>query len=217
MNENENVCTPVEKNTGLRGIEVASSKICDVRGKEGKLIYRGYSIEGLAEKASFEETCFLLLYERLPQKKELTDFDQSLKSKRRVPENLFPLLKSLPPDMNPMDVLQMATPLLIQTDANAGKEGMENTLYSAENLIAGLPTITAAWDRIRNSKEPIAPDNSLSHAANFLQGIAFGSNSLEATGSGLLFIPICGRGVFSSFKLQHSLSQFAHPSNNDIT
>ncbi len=167
MNENENVCTPV-LNTGLRGIEVASSKICDVKGKEGKLIYRGYSIEGLAKKASFEETCFLLLYERLPRKKELENFDQSLKSKRRVPENLFPFLKSLPRNMNPMDVLQMATPLLIQTDATAGKEGMENTLYSAENLIAGLPTITAAWDRIRNDKEPIAADNSLNHAANFL-------------------------------------------------
>jgi citrate synthase len=162
-----NECTPV-LNTGLRGIEVASSKICDVRGKEGKLIYRGYLIEGLAEKASFEETCFLLLYERLPQARELADFDQSLKDKRRVPENVFSFLKSLPPEINPMDVLQMATPLLIQTDANAGKEGMDNTLYSAENLIAGLATITAAWDRIRNGKEPISPDSTLNHAANFL-------------------------------------------------
>ncbi|MBA3011742.1 MAG: citrate (Si)-synthase [Desulfobacula sp.] len=162
-----NECTPV-LNTGLRGIQVASSKICDVLGKQGKLIYRGYSIEGLAEKASFEEICFLLLYERLPQKKELADFDQSLKNKRRVPENLFAFLRSLPQDTNPMDVLQMATPLLMQTDANAGKEGMENTLFSAENLIAGMATLTAAWDRIRNNKDPIPPDNSLNHAANFL-------------------------------------------------
>jgi citrate synthase len=162
-----NECTPV-LNTGLRGIEVASSKICDVRGKEGILIYRGYLIQELAEKATFEETCFLLLYERLPLSQELIDFDLSLKAKRRVPENLFSLLKSLPRNMNPMDVLQMATPLLIQTDPNAGKEGMENTLYSAENLIAALPTIVAAWDRIRNDKEPIEPDNSLNHAQNFL-------------------------------------------------
>lgn len=167
MSENENVCTPV-LNTGLRGIDVASSKICDVRGKEGKLIYRGYLIEGLAQKASFEETCFLLLYERLPKARELADFDQSLRSKRRVPDNLFPFLTSLPRDMDPMDVLQVATPLLMQTDANVGKQGMENTLYSAENLIAGMPTITAAWDRIRNNRDPIAPDNSLNHAANFL-------------------------------------------------
>lgn len=162
-----NECTPV-LNTGLRGVDVASSKICDVRGKEGKLIYRGYSIENLAQKASFEEVCFLLLYERLPLKQELEAFDQSLKQKRRVPDNVFSFLKSLARDMNPMDVLQMATPLLVQNDANAGKEGMENTLFSAENLIAGMATITAAWDRIRNNQEPIAPDNSLNHASNFL-------------------------------------------------
>jgi len=162
-----NECTPV-LNTGLRGIEVASSKICDVQGKEGKLIYRGYLIENLAEKTNFEETCFLLLYERLPLKKELEDFDLSLKSKRQIPDNLISFLKLLPHDMNPMDVLQMATPMLIQTDGNAGKPGMENTLHSAENLIAGIATITAAWDRIRNGKEPVAPDNALNHATNFL-------------------------------------------------
>jgi citrate synthase len=162
-----NECTPV-LNTGLRGIEVASSKICDVQGKEGKLIYRGYSIENLADKTNFEETCFLLLYERLPLKKELKDFDLSLKSKRQIPDNIISFLQLLPQDMNPMDVLQMAVPMLIQTDANVGKQGMKNTLYSAENLIAGISTITAAWDRIRNGKEPVEPDNSLNHAANFL-------------------------------------------------
>ncbi len=154
--------------TGLRGIDVASSKICDVKGKEGKLIYRGFLIEDLAQNAGFEEVCFLLLYERLPKKQELEDFTHSLKQKRDIPENIFSFLKILPSDMNPMDVLQMAAPLLIQSDPNAGSEKIENTLYSAENLIAGMATITAAWDRIRNNKKPIEPDNNLNHAANFL-------------------------------------------------
>ncbi|WP_300464019.1 citrate/2-methylcitrate synthase [Desulfobacula sp.] len=160
-------CIPV-MNTGLRGVDVASSKICNVLGKEGKLIYRGFLIEDLARHATFEEVCFLLLYERLPKKQELADFQESLKQKRRVPENIFSFLKTLPPDMSPMDVLQMATPLLIQTDKTIGQPGIENTLYSAENLIAGIAIITAAWDRIRNKKEVISPDNTLSHAANFL-------------------------------------------------
>ena len=160
-------CTPV-LNTGLRGIDVASSKICDVRGKEGKLIYRGYRIEDLAENATFEEVCFLLLYERLPKKAELADFNASLKQKRHVPENVFAFLKSLPKTMNPMDVIQMAAPMLIQTDENAGAESLEHTLYSAENLIAGLGTIIAAWDRIRSNKAPVMPDTTLGHAANFL-------------------------------------------------
>ena len=155
-------------NTGLRGVDVASSKICDVRGKEGKLIYRGFLIEDLAQNVSFEEVCFLLLYERLPKKQELEHFSDSLKQKRKVPENIFSFLKTLPSDMNPMDVLQMATPLLIQNDQTMGEPGIENILFSAENLIAGIATITAAWDRIRNKKQVISPDNDLNHAANFL-------------------------------------------------
>jgi citrate synthase len=155
-------------NTGLRGIDVASSKICDVRGKEGKLIYRGFLVQDLAKKAGFEEVNFLLLYERLPNKQELSDFTQSLKQKRRIPENIFTVLKALPPTMNPMDVIQTATPLLIQNDKTVGEQGIENTLYSAENLIAGLASITAAWDRIRNNREIVPPHDDLNHAANFL-------------------------------------------------
>ena len=161
-------CTLPALNTGLRGVDVASSKICDVIGKEGKLIYRGFLIQELAEKASFEETCFLLLYERLPKKEELQDFDQSLRKKRHIPENVYSFLKSLPPDMNPMDVLQMSVPLLTQTDPNLGSQEVDHTLYSAENLIAGMATITAAWDRIRNNREVIKPDDTLTHAQNFL-------------------------------------------------
>ena len=159
-------------NTGLRGIDIASSKICDVQGKEGKLIYRGFLVEDLAKNASFEEVCFLLLHERLPKENELENFEQSLKQKRNVPENIFSFLKTLSFDSNPMDVLQMAIPLLIQNDETIGEqEGekkIESALYSAENLIAGIATITAAWDRIRNKKEIILPDNNLNHAANFL-------------------------------------------------
>ncbi len=155
-------------NTGLRGIDVASSKICDVRGKEGKLIYRGFLVQDLAKKAGFEEVSFLLLYERLPNKQELLDFGQSLKQKRHIPDNIFTVLKALPPTMNPMDVLQTATPLLIRNDKTVGEPGIENTLYSAENLIAGMATITAAWDRIRNNKDIVPPHEDLNHAANFL-------------------------------------------------
>jgi len=161
-------CTLPVMNTGLRGVDVASSKICDVRGKEGKLIYRGFLIEDLAENSTFEEVCFLLLYERLPKSQELQNFRENLKQKRTVPENIFSFLETLPIDMNPMDVLQMATPLLIQNDKTVGEPGVENTLHSAENLISGMATITAAWDRIRNKQEIIAPDNNLNHAANFL-------------------------------------------------
>ncbi|WP_457551534.1 citrate/2-methylcitrate synthase [Desulfobacula sp.] len=155
-------------NTGLRGVDVASSKICDVQGKKGKLIYRGYLIEDLAKNAGFEEICFLLLYERLPKKQELEDFSLSLKQKRKIPNNIFSFLKTLPVKMNPMDVLQIVTPLLMQTDQTIGEPGIENALFSAENLIAGIATITAAWDRIRNNRPVVLPDDDLNHAANLL-------------------------------------------------
>jgi len=160
-------CTPV-LNTGLRGVDVASSKICDVQGKKGKLIYRGYRIEDLAENTTFEEVCYLLLHERLPDRQSLAAFDERLKHKRRIPDSIVTLLKHLPKSMDPMDVLQAATPLLVQADENAGTENLEDVVNSAEHLIAGLSSLIAAWDRIRNDKSPVTPDNSLGHAANFL-------------------------------------------------
>jgi citrate synthase len=160
-------CTPVI-NTGLRGVDVASSKICDVKGREGKLIYRGYRIEDLAENATFEEVCYLLLHERLPDEQALAAFDNRLKQKRPIPESIVTLLKTLPRSMTPMDMLQAATPLLIQADENAGKQILADTQNSAEYLISGLSTLIAAWDRVRNDRFPVAPDTSLGHAANFL-------------------------------------------------
>ena len=160
-------CTPV-MNTGLRGVDVASSKICDVQGKAGKLIYRGYRIEDLAENATFEEVCYLLLHERLPDEQALAAFDGRLKQKRDIPESIVTLLKNLPRSMTPMDMLQAATPLLIQADENAGNETLADTLNSAEYLISGLSTLIAAWDRVRNNRAPVDPDTSLGHAANFL-------------------------------------------------
>lgn len=160
-------CTPV-LNTGLRGVDVASSKICDVQGKKGKLIYRGYRIEDLAENTTFEEVCYLLLHERLPDRQALAAFDDRLKHKRRLPDSIVNLLKHLPRSMDPMDVLQAATPLLVQADETAGTENLKDVVNSAEHLIAGLPSLIAAWDRIRNDKSPVTPDTSLGHAANFL-------------------------------------------------
>lgn len=172
-------CTPV-LNTGLRGVDVASSKICDVQGKKGKLIYRGYRIEDLAQNTTFEEVCYLLLHERLPGKQALADFDHRLRQKRRLPESILTLLKLLPRSMDPMDVLQAATPLLVQADENPGSESVEDVVNSAEHLIAGLSTLIAAWDRIRNGNDPVAPDSALGHAANFLYMLTGDSPDPEA-------------------------------------
>ncbi|MDY0221264.1 MAG: citrate/2-methylcitrate synthase [Desulfobacterium sp.] len=160
-------CTPT-LNTGLRGVEVASTRISLVDAKAGKLIYRGYLATELAQNASFEEVVFLLLHERLPKKQELEAFSGRLKNNRRLPPAVLDVLKSLEPDTSPMDVLQAGVCLMVQADADAGTGTMESTLASAESLVAKVASFIAAWHRIRNGQEPVEPDNSLGHAENFL-------------------------------------------------
>jgi citrate synthase len=160
-------CQPI-LNTGLRGFKVATTRVGDVDGAAGRLIYRGYLVPDLAGKASFEEVVYLLLYERLPQKAELENFKKLLVSERSIPAGLITALETIPKDAIPMDVLQAATALLAHYDPDIKEYSSEATLRMGIRLIAKYPTIVAAWDRIRNNKKPLDPDPDLSHAANFL-------------------------------------------------
>ena len=160
-------CTPTV-NTGLRGVTIASTKVSDVIGDEGKLIYRGYLISDLAGKTTFEEVIHLLLFEKLPGSKELADIKAILAAERAIPEALIAALKTRPLNALPMDILQCAVPMLAHHDAEVTVQTREATLRMGLRLIAKLATVLAAWERIRNGKEPIAPDPELGHAANFL-------------------------------------------------
>lgn len=156
-------------NTGLRGVTIASTKVSDVQGMQGKLIYRGYLVKDLAENTSFEEVIHLLLFEKLPDAKQLTELKQWLVSERNIPAELIDALKTRPKDALPMDILQAAVSLLAGHDSDAKIEGSQDaTLRMGIRLIAKLPTILAAWERIRNGKTPIAPLPELNHAANFM-------------------------------------------------
>jgi citrate synthase len=160
-------CKPI-LNTGLRGFKVASTKISDVDGDAGKLVYRGYLIKDLAGKISFEEVAYLLLYERLPNKEELDNFNELLVQERQVPPEVISSLENRPKDALPMDILQAGAAMLAHHDPDAKTLALEAANRMAIKLIAKFPTIIAAWDRIRNNKKPIDPDPELSHAANFL-------------------------------------------------
>ncbi|MFO7714597.1 citrate/2-methylcitrate synthase [Desulfosarcina sp.] len=160
-------CKPV-LNTGLRGVTIASTKISDVKGAEGKLVYRGYRVRDLAGKTAFEEVVYLLLFERLPDRQALADFRRQLAEQRAVPEDILTAMKAMPKDALPMDVLQAAVPMMANHDAEIRNTDIDSTTRMAVRLIARFATIVAAWDRIRNGNDPITPDPSLSHAANFL-------------------------------------------------
>ena len=93
---------------GLDGVIATESSISNIDGKKGILSYRGYSIEELAEKSTFEETAYLLLTGELPTKSELESFIIKINSRRDLPEGMIKLLQTLPKNSNPMDVIQLA-------------------------------------------------------------------------------------------------------------
>lgn len=153
---------------GLEDVVAGNSEICFIDGREGRLVYCGYDIRDLAKNSTFEETTFLLYNKRLPNKAELAEFDRQLKSYRAVPAEVLNILKSLPKDIHPMAALRTSVSLLGNFDADADKTGRDAYLTHSMKLVAQLPTVTAAWERIRTGKEPVAPRTDLSHAANFL-------------------------------------------------
>ncbi len=156
------------QNTGLRGVTIASTKISDVDGAKGRLVYRGYLAKELAGNASFEEVVHLLLYEKLPNEGELKAIRERLASERTLPDELIDALRTRPKDALPMDILQAATAMLAHHDADAKEHSRETALRIAVRLIAKFATIVAAWERIRNGNDPIDPNRELDHAANFL-------------------------------------------------
>jgi citrate synthase len=155
------------KNIGLRGIEVADTKISNIDGEKGKLIYRGFDILDLTKNSTFEETAYLLLYDKLPTKQELNEFNSKLVEARFIPKQMQKNMGNWRGDADPMDMLQAFVSAL----AGYYDEEFSNKDASYEkaiNLVAKVPTIIASWHRIRNGLEIIDPDASLSHAANFL-------------------------------------------------
>jgi len=160
-------CKPV-LNTGLRGVVIADTRICEVDGANGRLIYRGYLVQDLAENATFEEVSYLLLYEKLPDKEELIEFKRQLAAERGLPPQVIAAMKTRPKEALPMDVLQAVVPMLANHDPDIKDQSRDAVLRMATRLIAKFGTIIAAWHRIRNNLEPVEPSPDLDHAANFL-------------------------------------------------
>ena len=112
-------------NTGLRGVTIASTRISDVDGKAGRLIYRGYLVKDLADRATFEEVAYLLLYEQLPGSQELESFRARLAAERSIPDDIVAALKTRPSDSLPMDILQAGVCLLANHDPDIRQQDQE--------------------------------------------------------------------------------------------
>ncbi|RDJ32648.1 MAG: citrate (Si)-synthase [Crenarchaeota archaeon] len=155
------------KNIGLRGVEVADTKISNIDGERGKLIYRGYDILDLTKNSNFEETAYLLLHDDLPNQAQYDDFVHKMREASWIPKRMQINMANWRKDADPMDMLQAFVAAL----AGYYDEEFSNKEASydrAINLIAKVPTIIASWQRIRDGQEIVDPDSKLSHAANFL-------------------------------------------------
>ncbi len=155
-------------NKGLAGIVAFSSTKSFIDGEKGELIYAGYDIDTLAENASFEEVCFLLWNDRLPNQDELNELNTKLQNNRELPEPVLNYIKSTSKNAEPMAVLRTAVSMLgdfheVQTD-----DEKEFRLNQAITITAKIPTIIAAFDRARNGKNIVAPLAEKSTAYNFL-------------------------------------------------
>ena len=153
---------------GLRGVVAAQSAIGDVNGDEGILIYQGYDIHDLAENSTFEEVVFLLWNGRLPKSDELAALNAEIRSNYEAPAEVIALMRQYPTDADPMDVLRTAVSSLDFFDKDGHGTDREHAMKAAIKLTAQIGTLSAAWDRIRNGKEIVAPDKSLNIAENFL-------------------------------------------------
>jgi len=156
------------KNIGLRGVKVADTRISDVDGEKGVLTYRGFHICDLVTYSTFEEVSFLLLNDHLPTQEELKKFQSELILEREVPQAVLKCLKMMPRSAHPMDILQAAIPILAGYDPQLGEETREANLKKAVRITSKLPTVVAAWDRMRKGLGPLLPRPDLSHAGNFL-------------------------------------------------
>ena len=153
---------------GLKDVYFDTTKSSFIDGQEGKLLYRGYNIHDLAEKSTFEEVVYLLLYESLPSKQQLEQFDAVLRANRRIPDEVIQVL-DLVKSSHPMDALRTGISALAAFDPDVDDNSKEATIRTGVRLTAMGPTVVAAHHRLRQGLEPVAPDPSLNHAGNFLK------------------------------------------------
>ena len=152
---------------GLKDVYLDTTKSSFIDGSVGKLLYRGYSIHDLAEHSTFEEVIYLLLYDKLPTQQELSEFDNTLRANRRIPDEVIQVL-DLVKNSHPMDALRTGLSALSAFDPEVNDNSVEATIRKGIRLTAMGPTIVAAHHRLRQGLEPVAPNPDLNHAGNFL-------------------------------------------------
>ena len=153
---------------GLEGVIAAESDICQIDGEKGELYYRGYPISELAERSTYEEVTYLLLYEKLPTKDELTDFTTRMRASRSLKLEVIEMIKWYPKTASPMELLQSVISYLSATVEHKIQHSATCNCRDTLHQISQLAVVLATYSRYREGKSYIEPREDLSHGANFL-------------------------------------------------
>ena len=153
---------------GLEGVIAAATSLSDVQGQVGKLLYRGYDINDLADHSTFEETVDLLWYGVLPTQDLLDKLTTKFIAARNLPHEIIEGMELFPKHTSTMEVLRSVVSMLGMHDPDGASNSVSANVRKSIRLTAQMPTITAAWHNIRQGRKPIAPRADLSHAENFL-------------------------------------------------
>ncbi len=152
---------------GLEGVVAAESEICQIDGAEGKLYYRGYSIEELARYSSFEETTYLLLFEKLPSEEELADFSASMRRCRDLSPPIQDMIRQFPPAGSPMELLQSVISYLSSYVEHRIHHSDTCNCRQTLHQIAQMTTVLATHNRFREGEDYVESRPDLSHGSNF--------------------------------------------------
>jgi citrate synthase len=154
---------------GLEDVVAATSSICFLDGKQGRLLYRGYDIHDLVEHTTFEEVVYLLWHGSLPTQSQLDQLNAALAEDREVPEPVVKLLESLPKTATPMEVLRTTTSMLSAYDPDGFRDNsIPANVRKAQRLTSQIPTLTAYIKRVRAGEPLVHPRKTGSIAENLL-------------------------------------------------
>jgi citrate synthase len=160
-----------ELQKGLEGVLVAESEMSDIDGEAGRLVYRGYDIEDLARETTYEEVLYLLWYGDLPDSDELADFADAMAAERAVDDRVDDTLAALgEAGESPMAALRTGVSMLStsEPEVDADPEDLDAARRKGRRIVAKIPTVLAAYDRLRRGEDPVEPREDLGYAANFL-------------------------------------------------
>jgi citrate synthase len=164
---------------GLEDVLIDTTQICFIDGDKGELIYRGYNIQELANKATFEEVIYLLWNSDLPTGAQLEAFHAELRPNFALPNEIIDLLHQFPKMLHPMHAVRTAVSMLPVYDEKPDDLSPENLRRIGFSLVAKLPTLVASLERVRNGQNPIMPNPDYDIATNFLYMLT-GENPSEA-------------------------------------